>query len=61
MKRSQALALIMGALMDYDSEGCFGLALAEDILDSLTEAGMKPPVEKRCPVLLTNVHIWDKE
>ena len=34
---------------------------AEKVLDLVEELGMKPPLTERCPVLLTNKHVWEKE
>ena len=34
---------------------------AKIILSKIEEAGLKPPLTKRCPVLLTNIHTWQKE
>lgn len=33
----------------------------EEVLSDLILSGMKPPLTKRCPVLLTNIHTWQKE
>lgn len=35
--------------------------VAELILYHQEKCGMKPPITKRCPVLLTQVHTWEKE
>jgi len=35
-------------------------AIANEIL-CVVEGSMKPPVQKRCPVLLTTVHTWEPE
>jgi len=35
--------------------------LAEGILEIVVESGMKPPLTKRCPILLTNIHHWENE
>ncbi len=35
--------------------------LAEQLLEIVEEAGMKPPIKKRCPVLLTDTHVWENE
>lgn len=34
---------------------------AEIILSKLERLGLKPPLTKRCPVLLTNIHHWQEE
>jgi hypothetical protein len=35
--------------------------MAETILDLLEKEGMKPPITKKCPVLLTDDHVWEEE
>lgn len=34
---------------------------AEMLLNKLEKLGMKPPIRKRCPVLLTDEFVWEKE
>jgi hypothetical protein len=35
--------------------------MAKEILALIEENGMKPPLSKSCPVLLTNKHVWEPE
>lgn len=61
MKRSEAIKLIMD-VFEFQGTGIpmrYKDALA--ILNTLERCGMKPPLTKRCPVLLTTVHTWEKE
>ena len=60
MKRSEAISKIEEIYETY----CGILpanGFAEEVLDALEENGMKPPLEKRCPVLLRNEHVWENE
>jgi hypothetical protein len=34
---------------------------AKTLLTKLELGGMKPPLTKRCPVLLTNIHYYEEE
>lgn len=61
MKRSEAVQLI---LETFEFQGLGPQMREKDaymILDALVRAGMKPPLTKRCPVLLTDKHVWEKE
>ena len=56
MKRSEVLNELYRLLHcgpDYPTE--------DEILTKLEELGMKPPVAKHCPVLLTTSHTWEPE
>jgi hypothetical protein len=44
---------------DFAKEAFY--ADAKSLLSKLEQAGLKPPLTKRCPVLLTTIHTWDKE
>ena len=33
----------------------------DSVLQLVEELGMKPPLTKRCPVLLTDKHVWEPE
>jgi hypothetical protein len=35
--------------------------LSKMILEEIEKSGMKPPLTKRCPVLLTPIHTWENE
>lgn len=60
MKRSEMLYIIVKIMHDADYHAPRG-KIANDILTNLEEAGMKPPVSKNCPVLLTTTHTWEPE
>lgn len=67
MKRSEMISLIEDILLQDHDGYCEHAShisywgIATDILDALQEHGMKPPVKKRCPVLLTEKHTWEPE
>jgi hypothetical protein len=63
MKRSEMLQILNDAVIEagisqkiYNSKESL-----EHVLQKLEEAGMKPPVTKNCPVLLTTQHTWEPE
>lgn len=60
MKRSQALETIEWLLLKGDGN-ISKQELAVIILYNLEKIGMKPPIKKRCPVLLTETHVWEPE
>lgn len=59
-KKSEFATIIMECLVephfpdDIERE-------ANYILKRLEKAGMKPPVTKRCPILLKDEHVWEQE
>lgn len=62
MKRSETLKILKDALVDTCEVSCLIHPESLDfVLTQLEQAGMKPPVEKRCPVLLRTEHVWEKE
>lgn len=63
MKRSEMLSVLNDAVIEAGiSEKIYNSGEALDfVLKKLEEAGMKPPLKKRCPVLLTDTHVWEKE
>lgn len=61
MKRSEMLELIKKSVNRQATCAYGADYLAEEILAQLEDAGMKPPLTKRCPVLLTDKHVWEKE
>jgi hypothetical protein len=63
MKRSEMLQILNDAVIEsgisrklYNSKEAL-----EFVLTKLEEAGMKPPVERKCPVLLRTEHTWENE
>lgn len=64
MKKSQAIGLVEKYLkknvdpkwLDEDHN-----KMAQNIVNMLVEAGMKPPVKKQCPVVLDDKFEWEKE
>jgi len=63
MKKSEMLQILNDAVIEsgisrkiYNSKEAL-----EYVLKKLEEAGMKPPVKTRCPVLLTDKHDWEPE
>ena len=64
MKRRQAeylLAGLLSTMYETDQHPEKQLANAKTILDVLEDQGMKPPIKKKCPVLLTETHTWEPE
>lgn len=64
MKRSEMeylLAGLLSTMYETDQHPEKQLPNAKNILSVLEEQGMKPPLKKRCPVLLTDTHVWEKE
>lgn len=64
MKRSEMRRLLAGFLStiyETDKHPMDQLERAGMVLDMLEECGLKPPLTKRCPVLLTTEHVWQKE
>ena len=63
MKRSEMLEILNDAIIESGiSEKLYNHVDSLDfVLKKLEEAGMKPPVKKRCPVLLTDTHVWEPE
>ena len=64
MKRSEMQRILSGLLSTmYETnmhpEG--QMRRADKILSVLEDLGMKPPVQKRCPVLLTQINTWEPE
>jgi len=60
MKRSEMLEIINDIIF-YNNAGFGSDKLANEILSELELKGMKPPVKKRCPVLLTDAYVWEPE
>lgn len=62
MKRSKMIKIIAEEVRGI-TEIAFlsSLDIAERILETVENAGMKPPLKERCPVLLTDKHVWEKE
>lgn len=62
MKRSEVLEFMAETIQYYVAhEQKTWDEVAEVVLFGLEERGMKPPVEKYCPVLLTTKHTWKSE
>jgi hypothetical protein len=64
MKRSEMqylLADFLSTIYETDKHPETQLARADMILTMLQESGLKPPLTKRCSVLLTNIHTWSEE
>jgi intein/homing endonuclease len=65
MKRSEMLKKLENFLVKQELEGIqIGSRedeLANEILWILEEWGMKPPVKKRCSILLTDKYVWESE
>lgn len=64
MRRSEAVKLMTNEYA-YLSRGGWCEATDEEKMDKilymLEQVGLKPPVTKFCPVLLTTEHVWQKE
>ena len=63
MKRSEVVDLLHRELKRIQKEEVlFGRDIACELISFLEHRKlMKPPVEKRCPVLLRIEHVWEKE
>jgi hypothetical protein len=63
MKRTEMLEILNDAIIESGiSEKIYNSKESlEFVLTKLEQAGMKPPVKKRCPVLLTDTHVWENE
>lgn len=64
MKRSELRGILAGLLSTMyktDRHPEEQLENAENILSVLESFGLKPPIQKRCPVLLTQIHTWENE
>lgn len=62
MKRSEMIKEITKFLFDYTQlNGNDAKVLSVKILDMMEFKGMKPPIKKRCAVLLTDTHVWEDE
>ncbi len=61
MKRSEALQL----MCDFYDKHCYDYRTHHEFFDKLLtvlqEAGLKPPLTKKCPVLLRTEHVWENE
>ena len=55
------LAGFLSTMYETDKHPQDQLEKAGQILTMLEKAGLKPPLTKRCPVLLTNIHHWKEE
>lgn len=60
-KMQQYLAGLLSTMYETDKHPETQLENAEHILNVLQQLGMKPPLERRCSVLLTSEHVWEKE
>jgi len=62
MKRSDAVNVIYKYLEQNTDIHDFELSkVASELMTLIEGIGLKPPITKRCPVLLTNIHTWQKE
>jgi len=64
MKRSEIqymLAGLLSTIYETNKHPEEQLETADLILNLLENAGLKPPITKRCPVLLTQIHTWENE
>ena len=64
MKRSKMQRILAGFLStiyETDKHPENQLERAGMILTMLEQAGLKPPLNKRCSVLLTNINFWEPE
>jgi hypothetical protein len=61
MKRSEMRQKLAELFKNVKHRNSSDEELAEFVLIAVEGFGMKPPVEKRCPVLLTNTHAWEPE
>ena len=64
MKRSEMQRLLAGLLStmyETDRHPEEQLSNAENVLSTLERYGMKAPLVKKCPVLLTNTYTWENE
>ena len=63
MKKSEMIRLLGKSIIkhmnSYDNPS--DEAVYARVLEDLVEFGMKPPVKKHNPVLLTHTYGWDKE
>ncbi len=60
-KMQRILAGFLSTIYETDKHPEKQLERAGEILTMLEGQGMKPPVSKRCPVLLTEIHTWESE
>ena len=64
MKRSEMQGMLAGLLStmyETDKHPQEQLERADRILSFLEEQGLKPPLTKVCPVLLTRNYTWSEE
>ena len=63
MKKSEMITLIANEIraMALQGDGKSFLVMAEEILTAMESKGMKPPIKKRCPVLLRDEFFWEEE
>lgn len=48
-------------ILDEDENKDSYISDAIILLNAIEKAGLKPPLTKFCPVLLTKEHVWQKE
>ncbi len=62
MKRSEMVQAIANEIRCMVEMGGMGyLGIAEEIVTLIENKGMKPPIKKRCTILLTDKHVWQDE
>jgi hypothetical protein len=64
MKKSEIIQKIVEILKENTDQKYFDTPpefTAREIFTMLEKSGIKGPVVKKCPVLHTNIHTWDKE
>ena len=65
MKRSEMIDRISKTIRNSDRQALSWETdirnLAEKVLNTVEESGMKPPVNKRDPILLREERVWEKE
>ena len=59
MKRSEVIKVIRAELVRL--EGANLTVIADEILNRIEECGLKPPIKKRCSILLRDEFFWEKE
>ena len=64
MKKSQMQRMLAGFLStiyETNKHPEEQFERAKMVLDFMEGEGLKPPLTKRCPVLLTSIHTWESE
>jgi len=65
MKRSEMVQKMAELFEQYSNDKQYIIhsyqSASEMFLNIAVELGMKPPIKKKCPVLLTETHTWEPE